>query len=359
MGEIEELAQFLNIDQRLDIKLTALQHIVGITGSKDGITAISEAYALHSGLLRLIKDPDHNVSKEAGIALINLSSDPSLAKSLLLSNQMEDLVKTLYDCIQDEECKVSDPASMILSNLTRDRVSCDKVWEDLKKHDIHIERLVFIMCQEKYNKHGANLRYLAPVLSNLSQLPEVRKQMLDQEQCVFQRLLSFTQYKGSNVKKGGAIGVIRNCCFDHEHHPWMLSEEIDILSSLLLPLAGPSPDTTTDEEMDKLPVDLQYLGPDQKIEEDPDIKKMLLESLLQLCATKPGREVLREKNAYVILRQLHLVEKDREVLLATENIVDILIKKEEEICLENYKDVEVPEHLIDDFKKMDKCYLED
>ena len=57
--------------------------------------------------------------QEAGIALINLSSDPSLAKSLLLSNQMEDLVKTLYDCIQDEECKVSDPASMILSNLTR------------------------------------------------------------------------------------------------------------------------------------------------------------------------------------------------------------------------------------------------
>ena len=50
---------------------------------------------------------------------------------------------------------------------------------------------------------------------------------------------------------------------------------------------------------------------------------------------------VREKNAYVILRQLHLVEKDREVLLATENIVDILIKKEEEICLENYKDVEV------------------
>ena len=40
MSEIEELAQFLNIDQRLDIKLTALQHIVGITGSKDGITAI-------------------------------------------------------------------------------------------------------------------------------------------------------------------------------------------------------------------------------------------------------------------------------------------------------------------------------
>ena len=38
--------------------------------------------------------------------------------------------------------------------------------------------------------------------------------------------------------------------------------------------------------MDGLPVDLQFLDEDKKIEEDPDIRKMLLEALLQLCATK-------------------------------------------------------------------------
>eukprot|EP00088_Acartia_fossae_P028600 TRINITY_DN29405_c0_g1_i3.p1 TRINITY_DN29405_c0_g1~~TRINITY_DN29405_c0_g1_i3.p1 ORF type:complete len:360 (-),score=70.76 TRINITY_DN29405_c0_g1_i3:84-1163(-) len=359
MGELEELAQFLNIETRFDVKLVALQHIVGLTGSKDGINAIREADSLHAGLMRLIKDPDLNISKEAAVAMINLSSDPSLAKNLLQSNQMTGLVKTLYECVKDEECKVADSAAMILSNLTRDRVSCDLVWQDLQQNDIQIERLVFILCQEKYNKHGANLRYLAPVLSNLSQLSDVRKHILDREQCVFQRFLPFTQYEGAMVKKGGAIGVIRNCCFDHDHHDWMLSEDVDLLPSLLLPLAGPSPDCFTDEEMDKLPMDLQYLDDSKKVEADPDIRKMLLESLLQLCATKSARQVLREKNAYLILRELHKTEKDREVLLALENIVDILIKSEEEINLENYKNVEVPGDLIEQFKKMDELYLKD
>jgi len=359
MSELEELAQFLHPDQRFDLKLVAVQHIVGLTGSKEGIATLSEADTLHSGLLKLLQDKDHNVSKEAALALINLSSDPSVTKTMLQSNKLEDLVNILFQCIKDDECKLADHASMILSNLTRDRVSCDQVWERFKKHDIQIERLVFIMCQENYNKHGANLRYLAPVLSNLSQLLEVRQKIMDRELCVIQRLFSFTQYQGGQVKKGGAVGVIRNCCFDHDNHEWLLSDEVDILPNLLLPLAGPSPDSFTDEEMDGLPVDLQFLDEDKKIEEDPDIRKMLLEALLQLCATKSGRESLRDKNTYLILRELHLVEKDREVLLATENIVDILIKKEEEIGLENYKEVEVPQDLEPQFQKMDESYLKD
>lgn len=53
---------------------------------------------------------------------------------------------------------------------------------------------------------------------------------------------------------------------------------------------------------------------------------MLLEALEQLCATKRGREILREKNTYIILRELHKSEKCKEVLLACENVVDILIR---------------------------------
>lgn len=53
---------------------------------------------------------------------------------------------------------------------------------------------------------------------------------------------------------------------------------------------------------------------------------MLLEALNQLCATKTARQILRDKNTYVILRELHKWEKDTNVLLACENVVDILIK---------------------------------
>ena len=97
-----------------------------------------------------------------------------------------------------------------------------------------------------------------------------------------------------------------------------------------------------DIEVEKLPIDLQYLDENKKIEEDPDIRKLLLEALVQLCATRKCREMIRDQNTYYILRELHKIEKDENVKLACENVVDILIKKEDEIALDNYKDIDVP-----------------
>jgi len=48
----------------------------------------------------------------------------------------------------------------------------------------------------------------------------------------------------------------------------------------LLPLAGPE---ELSEEMEGLPEDLQYLGDDKTRESDPDIRKMLIESVMQVC----------------------------------------------------------------------------
>ena len=91
----------------------------------------------------------------------------------------------------------------------------------------------------------------------------------------------------------------------------------------------------------------------------PFLRIMLLESLTQLCATKSGREQIREMNIYVILRELHKTEKDRSCLLVVENLVDILIKREDEINVDNYKKLDVPEDLNDKFKEMDVSYLKD
>lgn len=72
------------------------------------------------------------------------------------------------------------------------------------------------------------------------------------------------------------------------------------------------------------------MGPDKKREADPDIRKMLLESLSQLCATRKGRETLRDRGTYLILRELHKWEctehGDPQTLISCENVVDILIR---------------------------------
>lgn len=93
---------------------------------------------------------------------------------------------------------------------------------------------------------------------------------MDADLCPLQRLLPFTEYSDSVIRRGGIIGTIRNCCFDKQHHEFLLSDQIDVLSRILLPLAGP--EEFDDEDNEKLPIDLQYLPSNKQREMDPDIR---------------------------------------------------------------------------------------
>ena len=63
-------------------------------------------------------------------------------------------------------------------------------------------------------------------------------------------------------------------------HEWLLSDTVDILPHLLLPLTGP--EEFSEDDMEKLPPDLQYMDEDKQRESDPGIRRMLLEALLQV-----------------------------------------------------------------------------
>lgn len=66
------------------------------------------------------------------------------------------------------------------------------------------------------------------------------------------------------------VGTIKNCCFETEYHKWLLSEDVDMLPKLVLPLAD---GTEFDEDdNDKLPLELQYLPENKMREDDPDIR---------------------------------------------------------------------------------------
>lgn len=104
--------------------------------------------------------------------------------------------------------------------------------------------------------------------------------MVPPSRCVVQRLLPLTQYPDSSVRRGGVVGTLRNCCFEHRewcgalwwegmggrawtrtlwtgphscfppgHHEWLLGPEVDVLPHLLLPLAGP--EDFSEEEMER------------------------------------------------------------------------------------------------------------
>jgi hypothetical protein len=217
-----------------------------------------------------------------------------------------------------------------------------------------LDRLVTAFTAINFNKKQQNLHYLAAIFSNLSQTSKFRELISTSTTRLLNRLLPFISHESSMIRRGGIVGLLKNICFDSSLHEWLFSADVDVLPFILLPLAGP--EEFDEETNEKLPIELQFLDADKKREGDADIRTMLLESLAQLCATRSGRNYLRDKCAYEILRELHKFENteegDAKALRACEDVVDILIKTEDEIGHDNLKEMEISEEVREKVEKL-------
>lgn len=307
-----------------------------------------------SALYKLTSDPAETVGREALLCLVNISTAET-GSSVLLKT-IPKLADLCVDKVIDADCPLADAWAMLLSNISRSEQLATQVFDEIESR---VEHLVNAFSRVNYNTQKCHLNYLASIFSNLSQVARARDFFCRPNSDILNRLIPFINHETSIVRKGGAIGLLKNICFDSGRHEYLL-EEIHVLPMILLPLAGH--EEFTDEENDKLPVDLQYLGPEKKREADPDIRIMLLESLAQLCATRKAREYLRDKGTYEVLRELHRFEcsdnGDPQVLLACENVVDILIRTEDEIGEDNLKTLEIPDDVLDKINKMDANLVE-
>ncbi|CAD6991361.1 protein HGH1 homolog [Ceratitis capitata] len=362
IATLRELITFMHPTQRLDLKAVSLTHVLSLTGSEDGKKAILLLDDVLVALFNLTPDDNHTIAKDAVLCLINLTAEEEgaakvyeTAKSL---NPAFPLLTVAITQITDEKSRTADPWSMVLSNLTRNENLVEEIIIELEKDKKTLPILLKAFTKLDYNKEKAKLHYLAPFFCNLTQSGRGRELACNAKYYFLEKILPFASYEESIVRRGGTIGILKNICFDPVYHSIILNDEDDILHAILYPLCGP--EQFDDEENEKLPIQLQYLPETKAREEDPDLRKMLLESLLQLCATKRSREFLRSKGVYEILREYHKWEtetgKDKDCLMACLNVVDILIKKEEEIGLDNYKEVEVPEDIADKFVKEDEEY---
>lgn len=379
METLQELVQFLHPSQRLDLKAVATMDVLGLTGTTEGKEVIFKVKEVVRSLFLLTEDPSESVAKDAVLALINLTAEEEDAKLvyaeatqmvciqiktklflILKLFQRFNLTSKAVAKITDENSPLADPWAMVLSNLTRVEHLVGHILTELDKDDKSILSLVKAFSKIDYNKKGCKLNYLGPIFCNLTQTSRGRELVCKSKYNLLDRLIPFTNYEESIVRRGGTVGILKNICFDPVYHETMLSEEKDdILFAVLYPLAGP--EEFTDEENEKFPLELQYLGEDKKREEDDDLRIMLLESLLQLCAKQKYREILRNKGVYEILREYHKWEAkeglNKNALLACENVVDILIKKEDEIGLDNYRELDVPEHLSKQFVEDDLDFV--
>lgn len=285
-------------------------------------------------LISLLNDTTKVIAKDASLCLINISATDKGATTLInidikehcppLQKPPNNIVQEILQHIFNPNSAIADQCCMIFSNLSRYSHLIKKIVDLMEDSCKSVDDLINVFTKVDHNKNGCKLHYLGPVLSNLSQSHRVRMHILDRTKCVIQRLLPFTEYKDSLVRRGGIVATLKNCCFEEEFHDWLLSDEVDIVPRLLLPLAGN--EEFDDEDNDKLPLDLQYLPEDKLREEDPDIRFMLIEALTQLVTKRQNREAVRDMNTYIILRELHKWETDKKVITACEHLVNILIR---------------------------------
>lgn len=78
-----------------------------------------------------------------------------------------------------------------------------------------------------------------------------------------------------------------------------------------------------------MPTELQLLPPDKERDKDLEILKTHLESLLLLTTTREGREILKEKQIYPIVRECHAHIEDEGVRETCDRFVQV-VKRDEE-----------------------------
>jgi hypothetical protein len=292
MNMLNELVQFLAPTTRIDVKSLALHTILSMTGNLESRMLLLTHQSALSKIIDLAfsETEQKSVNKDAFFTLINLSADELDSKVLL--DKHSDLVARLLDYVLCDSSKFADTACAILSNLSRGKRNSETIFSkyfssiepnnndnDKNNRLVNFEKLLKVFCTENFNTTN-HLDYLAPFICNLTQLEAVRNTILG-DKLILQRLLPYTTYTRSTLRRGGIVGTIKNCCFNYDFHETLLfSPDIDLLSRLLLPLAGP--EEFDDDDMEKLPIDLQYLPPDKERELDPDIRIMLIETILMV-----------------------------------------------------------------------------
>ncbi|CAE6412026.1 unnamed protein product, partial [Rhizoctonia solani] len=193
-------------------------------------------------------------------------------------------------------------------------------------------------------KRKGDLHFLASVFANITVAPAGRLALLslrsETSEFALAKLLSFTEHPDT-IRRGGVASTLKNCAFHSPAHLAMLRPEdemiaippsteegkgMNLLSFLLLPLAGPEEFDL--EDVDKLPVSVQFLPDTKKREPDQFIRLTHIETLLLLCTTRLAREFMRANGVYEVVQKMHETEQSPPVVEHIERLVNLLKRDE-------------------------------
>lgn len=193
----------------------------------------------------------------------------------------------------------------------------------------------FVKGYDRQLNEYANFDYLAYFFADLSRFKLGREYFIQTQEydgvVPISKLLVFTEKYDSKIRREGVASTIKNSLFDSETHERILNdEEINLLPYILLPITSAKDSEIDEEDMFNLPDELQLLPEDKQRDPVNSIICNHLESILLLCTTNAGREYLRSKSVYPLVRELHKNVEDEDVGELCYRIVNMMMRGEPE-----------------------------
>ena len=341
-SQLEELVSFLHSPQPA-VRQIALDNLVGFSTGPNASVFKYDNYRAIEDLKGLAHEDSKLLVQQSVTILANLCDDLKIRR--MVADDAE-FLEFLTWKICDLNNSSADIMCILLTNLGKED-SITKVFSFAKNDpDTTIDRNVFksnrvIDClmdcfvkgfDRTLNKY-ANFDYLAYFFADVSRFRVGREYFIQTQPydnvVPISKLLVFTEKYDCKTRREGVASTIKNSLFDSEKHEELLTnEEINLLPYILLPIASAKDSEIDDEDMFKLPDELQLLPEDKQRDPVPEIICVHLESLLLLCTTRLGREYLRSKSAYPLIRELEKNVENNEISELCDRFVNMLMRGE-------------------------------
>ncbi|OQR93069.1 hypothetical protein ACHHYP_02939 [Achlya hypogyna] len=337
--EMQELVGFLS-SPRADLRQSAMQLALGLTATDAGVLSLIKADAVKA-LCRLVSDVN-TIARDAIHALVNMTATHPVACETALKF---DIVNRLMNQL-DSDFAHKDLSMMLLANVTTTPDGAKALVANDAKYKVReviLQKLTMLFLESEPEPEGIDLatgepkwdddyQYIANVLANITQLEEGRDFLLQMRQSstppkALVEVLLPQIHSPNVVRRRGIVQAVRNLCFDSDNH-FFLYDTLDVVGHMQKRLAGPEP-LELDEKNGMTNLVLGCLGAKKKRESDVAVRQAAVECLILFCSSRNGRNVLRQKKVYPIVRNAHLVEANDEVSDQIYKLVDFLIRDEE------------------------------
>ncbi len=210
MEDLEELVEVLSSCSRIDVKLSGLQYMLGLTGTEEGIKIIKKSKNLLPFLVKLSIEDNEIIRRECFKIMINVLVDHEKSYEFIDDKFITFLIKYILS----KDSQFADDAAKVLTNLTRNENACNKVISCIHiMKDASIVQFFDAFCTPKYNSY-TELPHIGSFLSNLTTIQQARKVFLDKQHGIIKRLLPYTVHMDSYTRRAAAVRIIKNISFE-------------------------------------------------------------------------------------------------------------------------------------------------